>query len=477
MEDNYKPSKEFTDQSWLEMKALLDKEMPDKGAIVLVPEQGRRNSLLLLLPLLLLMAIVALFFYYQTNNGQSDAARQGNQETTELALLPQTNTESKLLKEEENTVKLKKETNISPVVEGNELDDTYTSASLFEASKARTSRKSAISNSFDEGKISNFSKQKSSNNISNEIPTSNIFTEKEMDTKKFEELPKPFVIPNNEKYFEPLQESEESLEEQLPKVMTVVAAIDGKELLMPLIFDADEPNVDNFKNIQEQKKRLPIFASIGVRNYDFSEKLDYVVGIETIFRKKDKNLGLRTGLNYAQRSTTYLTKEETITISNLDTSNSQGGFGLGGGELELEAYYNSREQLNANPIKYHFVEMPVFLDYKFSKKWSMHGGLSGKALIYASVQNFGLLNGVSFRTEADPAIMDENATPEGDFINTSYFEPQKFNLGATLGVNFQLAPRLGLQARFSQNLFDVYSELAGKQRSKSVEIGMNWRLR
>ena len=229
--------------------------------------------------------------------------------------------------------------------------------------------------------------------------------------------------------------------------------------------------MDQFKNIRNLKNRIPLYAFVGVKNCDYSNIIDFVAHLETVITKQNKKFGLRTGLNYAQRSTVYLTRE--IRIALFDENSS---VNLGSGTND--PFYEERAQLNSNPIKYHFLEIPVFLDFKMSKKWSIHGGLSSKFLFYSSTQSFGLLNGLSLNRNNDIASVPEFSEnlPEGDF-NVSYFEPRKFNLGASLGFHFLATERLGLKARFSQNLFDVYPSLPEAQRSTSVELGMSWRLR
>ncbi len=474
MEDNYKPSKKFTDQAWSEMQALLDKEMPDKGAILLVPNEGERNRFLLLLPLLLLLVMAALFFYYQANHGLSNTDGVEVNETVNLAIFPQSG-EHNLGEKTENRTTLEANSNVS-ISANNQPDDsnTYVSAGLFDSGKVKTTNKpkSAISKSFNEAKVSNLNTQIASTETQDNPPFLNTPDEDEIENADKERALTPFVTETKNLY-EPLKGQEVETAKEVREPVAIVVPIDGK-LLRPLTFSTEEATVERFKDIKKLKSKLPIYASIGARNYDFSNNVNFVAGMETVLRKADKKLGLRTGLNYAQRSTTYLTRAETITIANLNDAN----FGMALESADQEGYYNARAELNAEPIEYHFLELPMFLDYKLSKKWSLHAGLSGKALIYSSTQDFGLLNGIANNNQ-DAAVFEaisENE-PEGELNNISYFEPRQFNVGISGGVNFMATPRLGLQARFSQNLQDVYPELFGKQVSNSVEMGLSWRLR
>ena len=107
----------------------------------------------------------------------------------------------------------------------------------------------------------------------------------------------------------------------------------------------------------------------------------------------------------------------------------------------------------------------------------MHTGLSAKALLYSSEQDFGLLNGFSLRKQDNVALQDPIENFADEDANTSYFTPQKFNIGVSLGFNYMATSRLGVQARYSRNLRDIYPELNGNQYSNSLEFGLAWRFR
>lgn len=466
MADNYKPSKEFTDQAWSDMKALLDKDMPEKGAIVLAPNQEKRNRFLLLLPLFLLIA--ALFSYYQFKGDLSENFKTSAKETTELAIV------SKDVNSSTESVVTLEELSAKSIAESNQPSTNSSNTVRPENTILDSRNNTATSNN-----TAQFSKSDAEKLIVGTKEAKDAILVNTPNTRDLQ------ILIDEERSVAPISEPVKEVievEEEKPKPVILLAPIRAK-VLNTLAFNEEKPSLEKFLNIQELKSKLPIFAFIGARNYDFSDNINFVVKMETVLRKRNKKLGWRTGVNYAQRSTTYLTKDETIARINTD-DNPVDASGNGNIESGTENvvdfaadYYQDRAELNSNPIKYHFLEIPVLLDYKISKKWSIHTGLYGKTLIYSSSQNFGLLNKIRGRNQYDMAAIEVSEEFLDSDVNVSYFKPNNFNLGASLGLNFQTKERLGLQARFSQNLFDVYPELKGKQRSNSIELGLSWRLK
>jgi len=477
MEDKYKPSDEFTDHAWSEMKALLDKEMPDKGAVVIVPEQGRPKNLLLLLSLLLFLSLAALFFYCQSSHSLSTDLNVKAGETIELAVI---STEKGIDAADEELQSVSAE-NVETNASANALDSNQAATSSQKAdssrvknSKANTKKNTASAKSYNQSLIpkANNTHSKSLLATQNKEQGQISTTEKESSIGKETQVAKPFILDSEKVFLGTENEKvEEATNEKNPPI-ALVSPIDAKSLNL-LDLHEEKQNLDDFLNVNKLEEKSAIFAFAGARNYDLAAKIDFVGGLETVFRKNDKKLGLRTGFNYAQRSTVYLTQEESIALVDFEGSGNGVSFedpSLPGG------FYQARADLNTNPIKYHFLEVPLFLDYKLSKKWSVHGGIAAKSLFYASEQNFGLLNGINIGRQQDAAFEIENNSQD-ERVNVSYFAPRKFNVGASVGFNFRAADRLGIQARFSQNLLDVYPELPNNQRSNSIELGMSWRIR
>jgi hypothetical protein len=470
MEDNYKPSKEFSDQAWSEMKALLDKKMPEKGAILLAPDQGKRNSFLLLLPLLLILSIIALFFYYQSSHGLSADLNSSENNTTELALI-QIESGADLTTTKPEILIAKAEVSIE---QKTSISNQISTLTIISEEKVKSKNNIASSRSFNDVLLSETNENSTTNLIASQKEefAQVVIYEKEIPDNEDKEVFTPFIL-DSEKFYDVKNEDlkEDNKDENPP--VALITPIDVQSMKLLTILE-EVKSVDEFVDLKKLKNRLPLFAYVGARNYDFSSNINFTAGLETVFRKQYKKLGLRTGLNYAERSTTYLTREQTIADVNFA--------GLEDSELELSGptspngvFYIERAQLNANPIKYHFLEIPVFLDFKLSNKWSLHTGISAKAILFSSSQNFGLLNEFGQRNQ-DTALVSPINNPNAD-VSISFFEPQKFNFGASLGVNFMATQRLGLQARFSQNLRDIYPELNGNQRSNSVAFGVNWRLK
>lgn len=472
MEDKYKPSKEFSDQAWSEMKALLDKEMPDKGAILLAPDQGKRNNLLLLFSLFLLLSLAALFFYYQSNRGLSGNLNTVENGTTELALI-------QLEKENESTnYRTENVTTASAKMNKSLHDNTVTNSpsselSLVTNAEINSNSKVPSSKSFNEPLISktDINIPKTPLIIQNQEENQSTIFEQELLLNKEINAEAHFLLDLENNYEVDKETLKEELKEVNPPVALVVP-VDSRVMEL-LTYEEEVQDVDDFADVKILKNKLPLFAFAGARNYDFSDNIDFAAGLETVIRKRDKKIGLRIGFNYAQRSTTYLTREETIANVATGTYDDEGFESTPTG-VSNESFYIARAALNSNPIKYHFLEIPVLLDYQLSKKWSLQGGLSGKTLLYSSSQAFGLLDGVGSRDLDNFEFSEVNS--QGD-ASISYFAPRNINLGASVGVNFMATPRLGLQLRFSQNLLDVYSELPGMQRSNNVEFGVNWRLK
>ena len=458
MENNYKPNKEFTDQAWSEMKALLDNEMPDKGAILLAPNQKeRKSSLLLLLLLPLLLGMTALFFYYQSNDSASDEMTRPSNDTSELAILPQRGNNKA-----ENTVLLEEVSNVSATENNQSIEKASTTNKITTPEPYKASQNSKI----------NTKTQTAPTKTQINAPVKN-------EIQKLNELKSqtPFIS-DSDKFYKPLEEViERNTKEEVREPIASITSISGISLNSLALIELN-PDIEKFENITKLKNRLPVYGFIGARNYDFSDNIDLVANVETVIRKGNGKLGWRTGINYARRSTAYLIKEETIASGSFYDAN--GAFlEMANGNFESADYSEARALLHANSIKYHFLELPLFLDYKFSKKWSMHAGLSAKALIYSSSQNFGLLNGFGNRNEDDAIFLEApiGGNPEEITSSVSLFASQKINLGASVGVNFMASERLGIQARFSQNLRDVYPDLNGKQRSNNIELGLSWRLK
>ena len=464
MEDKYKPSKEFTDQSWSQMKALLDKEMPDKGAILLTPDQGKRNKLFLLLSLLLLLSVAALFIYYQSNSGLSENLNIEKNDTTELALIQPKQEFNSTNKEAE--IGIKKNETIS---ENTAKNIQKSDLSRLNAVKNNSKRNTVSSKSFNGIKANHFTVKTAIATRNREETQTTIF-EKEIPVNEKIDAGTPFIL-NSEKYYDTMNENLKEGQKEENQTVVVLEGIDSRDLEL-LIFE-EEQNVEKFADLKKLKNKLPLFAFVGARNYDFSSNIDFVAGLETVIGNQDKKLGLRTGFNYAQRSTTYLTREETIAQVNFldEEVNDLMAIGSNG------PFYEARAELNSNPIKYHFLEVPIFVDYKLSKKWSLHSGLSAKTLLLSSTQDFGVLNGVGGRNRDAALFTGGTESNAQEDTNISYFAPRKFNLGGSVGVNFKATQRLALQARFSQNLLDIYSELPRKQRSSSIGLGLSWRLK
>ncbi len=477
MEDNYKPSKEFTDHAWSEMKALLDKEMPDKGAILLAPNQKKQKGFLLLSTVLLLVAIAFLFFYYQSNRVLSDVDGTEINSTTELAILPQNGTHqtealATIEKEsEEASSKSLSSVNNSSNLSTTENPATYSTATPKTAkpnlaSSISKTEKQAEATSF---KLDDESIKKSLENVPQKRNNIKVET--------------PFISPseNARDLLDKVNvNAGEEEENDLPEPVAIVQPINGVGLSL-LTISEDKTEIDKFSNFEKLKNRLPIYGFIGGRNYEFGDNIDFIANLETVLRKGNSKFGFRTGIDYAQRSTTYLTQVTTIADRSFDDFNNDFMVGISDPAVSAQ-FYEERAELNSNPIKYHFIEIPVFLDYKISKRWSVHAGLSGKALVYSSTQNFGLLNGISLRKQDDAVLAtNENVSiPEGGGsgdTTISFLTPQKVNVGASLGFNFMPTARLGLQARFSKNLRDIYPQLNGNQGSNSLELGLSWRLR
>jgi hypothetical protein len=319
------------------MKALLDNEMPDKGAILLVPKQKEQKRFLLLLPLLLLTTMAALFFYYQHHITIFDEAAMSSNSTSEVAIFSQK--ENKFTEYIIASDSVLDEASLENVQTINDFSETLVANSV---DVSKSNKKVQILNS-------NLEKQNVKSVNQNESEVVKTPFENKAEIEK-ETKPLSSIISVDEKPYEYLKElKKEEVKEEFRKPIASVKAIEGN-LLNLLVLKEEKTTLEKFLNIEKQKNSLPIYGFVGIRNYDFSDNIDLVVGVETILRKEKNKFGLRTGLNYAQRSTTYLTKEEEIAMVNFDTADEE--FALGGG---ANLYYEARLQLNSSSIKYHFL--------------------------------------------------------------------------------------------------------------------------
>lgn len=423
MQDNQKYSQDFIDQSWSNMKDLLDKEMPEQK------ERKRRFVFWWLLPFFLLMITGGVYLM----NANDTVTVMPNDEK-----IPASPTQT-----------IDKEANEKPIAQ---VDKNAERKAFIPTKKALKFQKNNLINT----KIPQVKPQKNQF-IQQDLPFENEKNIAETLVKK--EVKNTIVI-------------EPQPDEILARNAQVVAKLPIK---VPVLLVFQEKEKEMSMRINARKGKWQHTLTLGLRNYYFEKNINPTLEWNALL--KGKKWGLRTGLAYAYHSPFFFVNERQLPTPSIPNIINDLGEDLEALPFPVESQSNTesieyilqKSRVEVNKKTAHYAEMLLALDYNISPKWSTYAGLRSTVLLRYH-NEYGLF----YNRYNNDLFFMESGTEDytGRANSEAYFAPNLFNFGAELGVQYSLTARFNVKLKYIQDLSDKYKNIEGKQRGQAIELGV-----
>ncbi|HMN89883.1 MAG TPA: porin family protein [Saprospiraceae bacterium] len=167
-----------------------------------------------------------------------------------------------------------------------------------------------------------------------------------------------------------------------------------------------------------------------------------------------ESMNVRTGVNYSARSQHFDVSASKVKLDRVDASGGGGGMGVvtiddTPGTLSLHTQH---------------VSLPVALHYKLQKKWGLEGGLQTAYLVNASnlrgTESYQMAFGAANNSENtirsfinDLTEKHSNQSAGSNEVNIDRL--RRFDLGATLGVSYYPYSYIGVRLQYQHGLTDL----------------------
>ena len=446
MQDNQHFDQEFTDRAWTDMRALLDKEMPERGVI---PPTARGKGGRYLLPLLLLLLLTAGIGWLYFGEGLGMAEQEAT--PSEMTMTPAANADVSDAVADPSTVESSAE-RTDRVAAGEEATPSATSHTTAAATTAKMQVIVPVSSLADKTTISNNEKNQPAPLDFKALDIVNPASE------KAEAKPAPDKTDVTDGQPQEIMPTKKEVKTTAP-----IAFLQSRSVTLPLTSEAEteKPTLSTGIADPNTKTRLHLYAATGVRSENFDLPATGLLGAEVALRRPTKKLELHTGIYYLRQSDFFLSEDvPQAEFSSADIPDETIGATVP--ELQRELM-----RLAATRQVYHWLEAAPAVRYRVSPKWSLQTGLAAKFLLLQKDETV-----LPFSSEGDvaPVSVFENQT-------SSSLRPQTTNVSLLFGVGYEVCDRFDLGFTFRQGLQDTYPTLEGKSRAASLELKAAFRLR
>jgi Outer membrane protein beta-barrel domain len=397
--------KQFQDHSWSEMRKILDEEMPQ------IPvKEDRKKRYILLVAILLIGFVSGIGTMVYVNQQQEVEFQTPLKVEKELAVT------SDLIKNQASNNQNQKITNISKFPE-----------SAFE-------QKTIDNNDYLKNIIKNTEISKSKKRNKNSISSNSFNKNSKQSDDGFNNKQSGFTITNQLQQNDVIFETEKT--ESLGFIISKTALLENSKKTKKLDF---------IKTPTKKKWRF------GITFGSYSNNTRMLAGItfggKTTF-DINRRFSIGTGLQYSifsgykEGSSNSRADEIALDQQNQDDTTSTSV----GSSTEANFVLDGRQLLISNssrlPISsLHYIELPVEMAYRFSKKFQIHLGAKAGYLVNANAE-FSYRNSNSFNSIS--RLNDKDL----------YRSLNKFDFAASLGFGFYPSKKIGIDLRYNHGLID-----------------------